>query len=120
MASTWSITWRGASSCNDVGRYILREGGTSLQHGTAPHSHPSISYHARREDSTFVYLTVSGNLSAVTKDTVVTHLGIVRDMSSLHEHIVVAQHGLTASVGGTVYHHILAYDIIVANDEFEP
>ena len=37
-------------------------------------------------------------------------------MTPLHEHVVVAQDGLSAGVGGTVDDHVLPDDVVVADD----
>jgi hypothetical protein len=37
-------------------------------------------------------------------------------MCTLHEHIVVAYHGLASSMGSTIDHDILTEDVVVAND----
>ena len=38
------------------------------------------------------------------------------DMSTFHQHIVVTDDGLPTAMGGTIYHHILTDDVIIAND----
>ena len=60
---------------------------------------------------------VASHLSAVAEGDIVVHLSVVRDMHTFHEEVAVADAGFAISKSGTVYHHILAEDILVADDE---
>ena len=62
------------------------------------------------------YLAIAGNLRAIAKDAPIAHFCVVGDMGTLHEHIIVADDRLPASMRGTVDDDILTDDIVIAND----
>ena len=103
---------------NNIRWDILREGSTSLNHGTLSHSRLGILDDAGREDDIVLDDAVAGNLCTVAKDTAVAHLGIMRDVSTLHQHVLITNHCLSTSMGGTVDDDILTDDIAVADDTF--
>jgi len=100
----------------DARGHILREGGACLNHCGTTNTGLGILDDRRREDGTILDDTVACNLGTIAKDTAVSNLGVVRDMGTLHQDILIAQNGLTASVGGAVDDHVLANDVMVAND----
>ena len=61
-------------------------------------------------------MAVASNLRAIAEDAAVAHHGVVTDVSTLHEHVVVADDGLSATVGGTIDNDVLTNDVVVAND----
>ena len=103
---------------DNVRGHILREGGAGLNHGSAANTRLRILDDAGREDDTILDGAVAGNLRTVSKHAAVANLRVVRDVSTFHEHVVVAQHGLAATMGGTVNDYVLADDVVVADDTF--
>ena len=59
---------------------------------------------------------VARDFRTISEDAVIAHFRIMRNMHALHEEIVVANHRLSSIVCGTVDDHILAYDVVVADD----
>ena len=101
---------------DDIGRYVLREGTTGLYHCTSSHTRLGIGNNTGREDDEVVNLTVASNLRTIAEDTTITHFRVMRNVCTLHQHIVVTDDGLPTAMGGTIYHHILTDDVIIAND----
>lgn len=101
---------------DDVGRHVLGERGTGLNHSAAAYTGLGILDDAGREDDAILDEAVAGNLRTIAENTAVAHLGVVADMGTFHEHVVVAENGLAATMGGTVDDDILADDVVVAQD----
>ena len=101
---------------NDVGWYVTREGGTGLHHRALSYTGLGVLDDAGREDDTILNLAVARNLRTVAEDAAVAYLRVVADVSTLHEHVIVADDGLPAGMCGTVDDDVLAYDVAVADD----
>ena len=101
---------------DNVGRHVLGERGTSLNHSATAHTGLSILDDAGGEDDTILDEAVAGNLRTIAENTTVADLGIVADVGTLHEDVVVAENSLAATMSGTIDDDILADDVIVAQD----
>lgn len=78
---------------------------------------PAFSITLELVDDSVANLAVACNLGAVAEHARIAHLGVVADVSTFHEEVVVAYHCLAAGVGGTVDYHVLADDVVVAHNE---
>ena len=107
----------GRSTGNDVGRDVLGEGCSGLNHGSFADACGGIFDDATGVDDAVGDVTVAGNLRSIAEDALVAHHRIVRDVGAFHEEIVVADDGLPTGVGGAVDDDVLANDVIVADDE---
>ena len=100
---------------NDKRRYIVGESTTSLNQGETASTCVGILDGAGREDDAIADLTVAGNLSAIAKYTVVTHDGIVTDMSAFEQEVIISDNGASIPVRAAVDHHILTNHIIITD-----
>ena len=101
---------------DDVGRDVLRECCTGLNHSATSDTCLGILDDGAGEDDAVFDDAVAGNLRAVAKDAAVANLRVMADVGTLHEHVLVADDGLAARVGGTVDDNVLADDVAVADD----
>ena len=104
-------------ACDYVWRHITAQATSALYHRTASHAHSRIGYDVGREYHVVLYLAVSGNLRAVSEHAIVRYLGVVRHVHALHKEVMIAYDGLSVTEGGTVYHHVLAYAVIVSDNQ---
>ena len=100
----------------NIGRNIAREGSTGLHHRTSADTRPGIFNDRTGEDDAVLNLTIAGNLRTIAEDAAVADLRVVRDVGPLHQHVLVADDGLSAGVGGTVDDHIFADNVTIADN----
>ena len=93
----------------------MREGATSLDQRKVTSTGIRILDSTRREDDTIAYHAVAGNLHAVTKYAIGTYNGIVADMRTLQQIVVIADDGSTVTICTAVDDHILADDVVVTH-----
>ena len=112
---TTVVYWRTAG--DDVGRNVFGECCASLYHGAATYARLGVLDDGRGVDYTVSDLAIAGNLCAVAHHTLVSDAGVVAHVRTLHEHILAAEHGLSAFVGAAVDDHILTDDVVVAHND---
>jgi len=100
----------------DIRRNVLRERRTSLDHRTLSHARLGILDDAGREDDTILDDAVACYLRAIAEDAAIAHLRVVRDVGTLHQHVVVAENGLTTSVRSAVDDDVLADDVTITDN----
>ena len=100
---------------NDVGRNIVREGGTCLNQREISSTGVGILNGTRGEDDSIADLAVAGNFRTITEHAVRSHHRIVADMGSFEQEVMVADLRHTAAVGTTVDDNILTDDIVITN-----
>lgn len=110
-----TVVFYRSSSGNDVGRHILEESRSRLYEAALPHLRANMLYDSRRDDGTIMYFTVTGDLRAISEDTVVTNFRVMRDMRTLHKEVVVADDRPAVVMRSSVDDDILAKNVIVAN-----
>src|SRR5574344_1065894 len=101
---------------HDIGWHIARERGAGLYHGSPSNTCIGIRNDRRGENYIVLYHAIAGNLRSIAKDTAIAHLGVVGDVSTFHEHIVIAEHRPSSAMGSTVNHHVLADNVVIADD----
>ena len=93
----------------------MGEGTTSLNQRQVTGSCIGILDGSGREDDTIADDAVACYLDTITKHAVVTYYGIVTDMSTLQQEVMVTDGGASVSVCSAIDDHILTNDIFVAN-----
>ena len=101
---------------NNIRWNVLREGSTSLNHRTHANTCLGILNDTTGEDDMVLNDAVARNLRTIAKDAAVAHLRIMRDVGTLHQHVLVTQNGLATSMRGTVDDDILTDDVAITND----
>ena len=92
----------------------MREGTTSLDEREVASTGVGILDGTRREDNTVTNLAVACYLSTIAKHAVIAHHGIVADVGSFEQEVVITNLGNTILVGTAVDNHVLADDIVIA------
>ena len=95
--------------------YIVREGTTSLNQGETASTGVGILDGAGREDDTIADLAVACNLSAIAKHTVVAHNGIMTDMRTFEQEVIISDDGASIPIRAAVDHHILTNHIVITD-----
>ena len=93
----------------------MRESTTSLNQRQVTSTRIGILDGSGREDDTVADDAVACYLDTITKHAVVTYYGIVTDMSTLQQEVMVTDGGASVSVCSAIDDHILTNDIFVAN-----
>ena len=88
-----------------------------MYHRIAPYACLCIFNHTATEHYIVSNDAVAGNLTAISEDTIVAHLGIMRDVAALHKEVVVAYDRLSTFVSCAVDDYVFTNDVVVANDE---
>ena len=96
---------------------VLAEACTALYHHGIAHTCAGVGNHTRREYHSVANLAVAGNLRTISEDVHLSYLGIVRYVHTLHEEVAVADDRLAVAERGAVYHHVLADDVLVADNK---
>ena len=86
----------------------MREGTTSLNQRQVTSTRIGILDGSGREDDTVADDAVACYLDTITKHAVVTYYGIVTDMSTLQQEVMVTDDGSAIAIGTAVDDHILA------------
>ena len=100
---------------DDKRGHIVREGTTCLNQRESTSTGVGILDGTRREDDTIADLTVAGNLSAIAKHAVVAHYGVVADMGTFEQEVIVADYRATILIRATVDDHILTNHIVITD-----
>ena len=105
----------GVATSNDIGRHIVREGASSLDEREVAGTGIGVLDGSRGEDDTAANLTVARNLRAIAEHAVGTHDGIVADVRTFEQEVVVPDDSYAVLVGAAVDNHILTDNVVVAN-----
>ena len=103
----------GFAACNDKRGDVARERNTSLYQCQTTNTGVGILDGRAGENDSVLNLAVASNLHTVTKHAMIAYDGIVADMSSFEQEIVVADNGAAITIGTTVDDDILTDDIII-------
>ena len=101
------------AACNDKRGDVARERSTSLYQCQTTNTGVSILDGRAGENDSVMNLAVASNLHTITKHAMIAYDGIVADMSTFEQEIVVADHGAAITIGTTVDDDILANDVII-------
>ena len=93
----------------------MRESATCLNQRQVTGSCIGILDGSGREDDTVADDTVACYLDTITEHAIVTYYGIVTDMSTFKQIVMIADDGSAIAIGTAVDDHVLANDIVVAN-----
>lgn len=102
--------------CDDVRRQIFAEAAARLRHRPCTYAAALAHQDVSSEDYAILEEAVAGDFAPVAEHAMVADMRVVRDMHTLVQEVSVADEGLPAGACGTVDDNILAYDIVVAND----
>ena len=105
----------GLAACNDKRGDVARERSTSLYQCQTTNTGVGILDGRTGENDSVLNLAVASNLHTITKHAMIAYDGIVADMSSFEQEIVIADHGAAITIGTTVDDDILTDDIIITN-----
>ena len=105
----------GVTTSNDIWRHVLRESTTSLDKRQITSTGVGILDGTTGEDDSSANLTIASHLGTITEYAIVAYYGIVTDVGTLKQEVVVTYLGNTILLCATVDDHILADDIVVAD-----
>lgn len=104
----------GTASGNHVGRHIVGESRTSLNHGKVASAGLGILDSTAGENDTIANLTVSSYLCAITEHAISTYHCIMTNMSAFKQEVIITYLGDTVPLSATVDDNVLTNHVVVA------
>ena len=105
----------GLASGDDIGRDVLAEAASALDHAISAHAAELMHQHVGTDDGVVVDDNLAGHLGGVADDAAVAYQGIVGHVYAFHQQVVVAHDGASFGSCAAVHGHVLTDEVVVAN-----